>query len=282
MNLSSNEMKIKKMHIDPILAKHILGFHDGKNRSTSNGTVNSYARDMKNRKWELSSATIAFDTDGDLMDGKHRILAVLQSNTAIDVIAVLGLKRNRIMETIDRGRPRTVAGALQAVDGEKHANVVAAIANRIAYLVEGDTVRLTTGLARYIIKLYREEINSILENMIIVRYLTLTPVLAAFVIGAKVDMEKTIEFENKYFLGEGLVRDEPAYKLRNHLLTSNRYELQSSRKGTVRIAMNMLKYHIEGKKIARIVKKDYSFPWFAERQEKEINAIKKYLSINGM
>ena len=53
----------------------------GRNRTVRSKKTNKYSQDMNNGKWELTHQGIAFDKNGRLIDGQHRMLAVIKSGT---------------------------------------------------------------------------------------------------------------------------------------------------------------------------------------------------------
>jgi len=53
------------------------------NRQIRSGRVSAYARDMKSESWVLTHQCIAFNANGDLIDGQHRLMAIMESNMSI-------------------------------------------------------------------------------------------------------------------------------------------------------------------------------------------------------
>jgi len=102
--------------VTPKLAQKWL---DGmiKNQRPANAeSVSKYARAMKNGVWRLA-APLSFDLTNQLIDGQHRLLAVIKANIAVDFIVLQGLATEAI-EAIDMGTGRTAAhlGRLQGLE----------------------------------------------------------------------------------------------------------------------------------------------------------------------
>lgn len=95
------------------------------NRPISQAVVNSYADTMKNGNWLVNGEAITFDEKGNLLNGHHRLKAVIASATAIESFVVRGVD-HRVFTTFDCGRNRTF-GQLVTMQGEKNGNNVAAI-----------------------------------------------------------------------------------------------------------------------------------------------------------
>lgn len=76
--------------ITPEMAKVYLATSKG-NRILRKHTVEKYARDIANGEWRLNGETIAFSDDGNLINGHHRLNAVLKANTPITTYVVRGI-----------------------------------------------------------------------------------------------------------------------------------------------------------------------------------------------
>ncbi len=67
--------------ITPDIAKRILETRNNCNRPITRISVVSFAKEMKNGNWKLITDALAFDINGDLINGQHRLLAVVMSET---------------------------------------------------------------------------------------------------------------------------------------------------------------------------------------------------------
>ena len=102
------------------------------NRPIRSTHIDYLAREMKDGRWKLNGASIVFNGDN-LMDGQHRLHAVISSGTPIDTIVVRGADKCSL-PTIDTGKVRTGGDALHIV-GESNANILATAA-RMAILYQ--------------------------------------------------------------------------------------------------------------------------------------------------
>jgi hypothetical protein len=93
--------------INPILARKYLE-KNVTNRSLRESTISQYARYMSQGDWHLSHQGIAFDVHGNLIDGQHRLNAIIQSNTTIQFHVFRGLSEESF-KIIDNGLRRTMA-----------------------------------------------------------------------------------------------------------------------------------------------------------------------------
>jgi hypothetical protein len=105
------------------------------NRKLRPSTVTRYARDMASGNWELTGEAIKFAADGTLLDGQHRLAAVIKAGATVPIYVVRGLavEAQRVMDTGDK---RSAAGVLQIA---KHPNsTLLASTARLALGVEAD------------------------------------------------------------------------------------------------------------------------------------------------
>lgn len=93
------------------------------NRNIAQRTVDLYASDMKAGNWLMTGEPIKFDIDGHLLDGQHRLWAVIQSGVTIEVIVIRDLRPDA-QDAMDTGRKRTSSDALH-LNGYKHATILA-------------------------------------------------------------------------------------------------------------------------------------------------------------
>ena len=110
--------------ISPGLAGQMLTANDG-NRSVKS-KVNQYADDMRADRWTFNGEPILIADTGELNDGQHRLLALIDANVALPFAVMFGLARaSRI--TVDQGAARG-AGDYLAMTGTQNAMSVSTIA----------------------------------------------------------------------------------------------------------------------------------------------------------
>lgn len=98
-----------------------------KNRRLSSHTVDFYANQIKTGDWMANGQPIIFGKNGKLLDGQHRLAAIIQAGRAAPSLVVRGVD-NDAFKSIDRGRPRSIADILH-MQGEIN-SVIAACASR--------------------------------------------------------------------------------------------------------------------------------------------------------
>ena len=103
----NRELIEEKFLVTPKIAKHILAVHNYSNRPVTYSWVESYARDMVSGGWNQSTGnTLKFSKTGEFIDGQHRLLALIESNTPRVFTFKFGLDENA-KAAIDIGKPRS-------------------------------------------------------------------------------------------------------------------------------------------------------------------------------
>lgn len=93
-------------------ATRIIRDHNPHNRDSTLNTIMRYATDMSNGNWVRTHQAIAFDENGDLIDGAHRLRAQIVSKTNQTYLVVTGVTREAQF-FIDGGRPRNAVDILK-------------------------------------------------------------------------------------------------------------------------------------------------------------------------
>lgn len=108
--------------------------HNTHNRTLDPRTVAVYARDMAAGRWHFTGEAVKWSTGGVLLDGQHRLAAVVESGVPVKMVVVRGLVPES-QDSMDIGRRRTAGDAL-GLHGEKRSTNLAATAKLI--LTDGD------------------------------------------------------------------------------------------------------------------------------------------------
>ena len=111
---ASSEMSVTLEHITPQIAARMLEANTN-NRPARNGLIQSYADDMRAGRWQMNGDAIRFNVDGQLIDGQHRLLAVVRSGLAISSLVIRNLPAEAF-QTIDGGATRKAGDLLNLMD----------------------------------------------------------------------------------------------------------------------------------------------------------------------
>ncbi|MEU6475544.1 hypothetical protein ABZ858_01410 [Streptomyces sp. NPDC047017] len=116
-------MHIEVCMVTPELARDWLR-RNISNRPLSRQTVTQLAKAIERREWKLTHQGIAFDENGNLVDGQHRLQAVVKAGIPVEILVVHGVPRSAFT-VMDTGRKRTGRDAL-SLAGEVNSNHLAA------------------------------------------------------------------------------------------------------------------------------------------------------------
>lgn len=123
------------MIITPDIARMMLENNIG-NRPVSKDTVECYARLMQNCEWSITPDAIGFDTNGRLINGQHRLMAIIKSNTAQTFFVVDDLPLDAFSVT-DEGKKRNASDILFIGRKIKNCTTMASIIRSYIVLSKG-------------------------------------------------------------------------------------------------------------------------------------------------
>jgi hypothetical protein len=133
-------MLIDVVNVTPAMAATWLT-QNHHNRNMNVRLVGDYARDMLADNWPLNGESVKFADDGTLLDGQHRLSAVVLADITVQMIVVTGLPVET-QETMDAGRKRSTADIL-GIRGETHSLIVASVLKRVWIWQRGERKFLT-------------------------------------------------------------------------------------------------------------------------------------------
>ena len=120
--------------VDPATATRWLARNE-KNRHVRKPMVSAYARDMAAGDWQFTGEAIKFDRDGNLIDGQHRLNAVVRSGATVRMLVVRDLAPEA-QSVLDTGAKRSASDAL-SLTGHAHSHGLAAVTRMCILLDRG-------------------------------------------------------------------------------------------------------------------------------------------------
>jgi hypothetical protein len=97
--------------VTPALAQEWLAKNTPTNRNVSMHTVQAYADEMKAGRWVLTHQGVAFNAFGELIDGQHRLKAVVMSGASVEMMVTTDLELE-YNSPLDQGYNRSFAHIL--------------------------------------------------------------------------------------------------------------------------------------------------------------------------
>lgn len=134
-----NQEAPEKILLGPELAAQLLE-HNKLNRPISSPHVERLVRQIEGNKWRYNGDTIKIADTGDVLDGQHRLWAVIEAQKAIETIVVYGIDKEAFA-TIDTIRkPRSGADILYLHGLKRNRK---AVSMALAWLLrfQGETVQ---------------------------------------------------------------------------------------------------------------------------------------------
>lgn len=208
--------------VSPAVAAEWLVRNDH-NRRVRAAVVRQYARDMRAGRWLMTGEAIKFSADGRLIDGQHRLYAVLDAATTVDMLVITGLT-DESQDVMDTGSKRGAADML-TLGGYTNASLLAAATK---WIILHDEDRLYTDRANRSVTHadVRDYIrrNPELEDVVslagsVKSRIDLQPAIlaAALWIITRADREEAAEFLSRWADGIDLSAGSPILALRNRL-----------------------------------------------------------------
>ncbi len=239
--------------VTPSLAKRLLE-RNVRNRKISEKVVQKYVEEIRAGEWGLTPAGVGFDSDGVLVDGQHRLAAIVRSGLAAPLLVVVGLPR-ACQEKVDRQRRRTLFDAL-FLAGHAYSRQEVEIATCLTRMKQRSDsgVVPSDSLVKKTLLTHIEHIRAVLEGSDKKKKgLSQASFLAAAVLYHVIDPMKCAEFLEGVRTGEMLTNDHPAMRLRR-LLLGETVVASMPRGGAnqsfiFRRAVYAMQAHLEGRKV---------------------------------
>lgn len=144
----SNRPHAEVRNVTPEWAKQVLDKHEKdiaegrfRQRPINDRTVRQYAVDMKAGNWGLTGQGLSFDEDNNLLDGQHRLFAVVLAGTPVQMLVTWDLPKEtdrvKTINLFDLGRQRS-AGSQLKIDGVEYYNQISGGARCLLMLSMGN------------------------------------------------------------------------------------------------------------------------------------------------
>ena len=211
--------------ITPTLALEMIK-KNTKNRHLGNRAMLRLAAEMTAGRWSLNGETIKIAEDGTLVDGQHRLHAVVVSGVTIQSVVVRGLPAEA-QDSVDIGRPRKTADVLTIHDEELPRPLASAL-NWISRINEGPRAikapqyaTLTPATALLLLESWpslRECVKELSTDEFRVVSRKIGMFSAFLAIFRKADKDKANSFFYRLTTGYEITPDDPVGALRAFLL----------------------------------------------------------------
>ncbi len=265
-----DQISISKQTITPAMAEKFL-LTNKLNRRLSDRNVDALYLQMKGGNWMLTGDPIKFSAEGNLIDGQHRLKAIIKYGSPVDLFVAKGLEEE-CFQVIDTGKNRSAADVLSA-SGIKYSNSIAAIAKAIIlwksgiFSKTGGHTRLTA-TNKSILEFVENtpdihEISAYCQNHIYqnFRLIPLSTIAMLYFILSKKNQTKCDEFFGKYASGIDLSKNNPIRHLRDRLIKDKMNKSRLNLRDKTALMVYTWNNFIQGKEITQLLlPRDYQFP----------------------
>lgn len=101
---------VRVAEVTPAMASSLLKSNIG-NRTVRRNRVSNYATQMRRGQWQLTGDPIRISRTGRLLDGQHRLLAIVEADVPVQTLIIEGLD-DEVFSVIDSGLGRSPSDAL--------------------------------------------------------------------------------------------------------------------------------------------------------------------------
>lgn len=220
-------VRIELVAVTPKLAREWLGRNAENQRLRRDTKVDQYARDMAAGHWPITGDTVKVTADNKLLDGQHRMAAVIQADITVPMLIAYGVPAE-VMTVLDTGLARTFTDVLR-ISGAPSRSVLGAVVRRIVQWESGNYLGTSGGgqgaptniemLERY--EKEPDAFDSAAARAGDVRRMRLGqsgPAGAAFFLFTQLDQERAHQFFDQYVSGADLAQSHPILSLRNRIV----------------------------------------------------------------
>lgn len=215
-------MKNEVMTITPEQAKKFLSKMKV-NRPCSNHVVNAYSQSLLRGEWVLNGESIKFDSNGSLVDGQHRLNAIIASNNPMKTLVTYGVSVDAF-KSLDQGKNRTNADIIY-IDDNEYASIKASVASNIMKYKNGLMKHRRKSDRTEVLRFYNLHKENIKSSIKFIASVKKDNYPAGFAIMAfchfifrHVNFVKADEFISRLISGEGLSSKDVIYMLRERLI----------------------------------------------------------------
>ncbi len=98
-NPISDTIKVSQVDITPEIAEYILKYHNYDNRKISKSQVANIAKSIRDYGWLQDGQPFTFNTDGNITEAQHRLLAIIETGITARVVLTRGVMTDCFTKT---------------------------------------------------------------------------------------------------------------------------------------------------------------------------------------
>ena len=218
------QLKTEVRIINSEIAKEMLK-RNQRNRNCNIKHVSFLANQMKEGRWLFDGQPIRFSEDGRLLDGQHRLSAIIESNTEQQFLIVKGVK-SESFKVMDTGRNRGGADVLH-INGVQYSTTVASVGRVVMSFAKKNYGKISSDdkISNYAILEWYEANKGIIEiiknadrmRLVSGSILTTSQIASFHYLFSKKNVIDAENFINKLCTGLAVEMDSSIFVLRKKL-----------------------------------------------------------------
>jgi hypothetical protein len=241
---------VKIQEVTPALAKKWLeGNVD--NRKLRDSRVLHMSKILQLAEWDLTGDCIVFDEHGVLINGQHRLTAVVVTGIPARMVVLRGVP-SKAQEVMDQGLSRNLADQLHR-RGVPYTNIISGALNwlyQMKYIEETGNVHYADPSMRpslrELLVLFESNLDLVEEAPTIGKLVYYTKVRPGPTLAIKhrlrqIDTEEADLFFEKWQTGENMERNDPVWRLREWTMSDARLRSVKGRAPAYRYVAYVLK-----------------------------------------
>ena len=249
----AEEFSSKKMLVTPEMAMAMLA-QNRNNRPIRQANVNVLVAAIQHGHWVMTGNPIAFDKHGRLLDGQHRLMAIIEAGQAVESVVTRGLEIDAFLTT-DIGAKRGAAD-VAAMLGFK-CYVTTGCAATLLHHYENNSMRIfKKGVTNKEVEKILREHPDLDESVAVGRELgnILPPGIGAFChyIFHRLDRKAADSFFQQLKTGANLKPRSPILILRDKLLFCRSSKAFLSRQAIAALTIKAWNFFRKGREVANV------------------------------
>lgn len=253
-----------------------------RNRKLIKGAIDAYARDMLTGAWVATHQGVAFNDRDELIDGQHRLHAIVRSGVTVRMMVTFGLPaaipghEMTTMDAVDRGATRSVGDQLLVQHGIKNGGQIAAICASLANVCCGErTRRSSVGHSLAIYRAFQESVDWIIEHRPKGHGVRAVGNLAAFAFAARVEEFRDPVRTMFLYLASGDAPNRNPIGLLKAFLVSDEAKLlnRGTDRGLAELVLQAINLELMGRKVKKLEPAPDGVARFRELQAERVAGI---------
>lgn len=225
--------------------------------------MKTYAEDLAAGRWKLTHQGIAFDVAGQLIDGQHRLSAIVEADCAALMLVFRNVGEGSKNAPVDVGLARTMSDLTGLSNLQ-----VASLRNleRLCTNTAGNPVVTVGKIGEARMEAMLRDVDKVLETVPACQN-RIGPVVAALAFALPVNPKEVLRFADQVTTGANIDKDSPAFALRAWLDKSRKSN--AGRVGSWYMALavlNAVRYHLCQRDLRAIFTGESGYHAFVSRR----------------